>query len=145
MMTLDTFFRDFGTLIGITGFALDAGGEAQLSIGDHVVDILGDRRDGRVLLSTLLGELPGRGRETVMARLLGANAMLAGTGGATIGVPDGSGAAILARRVAVAHETPESFADLLVAFAETADRLAGLLAPPEAPADAPSDLTMLRI
>ena len=143
MITMDAFLSDFGEAIGIKGFALDAIGSAQLAIGAFVVDVLGDRTSGRLMLSCLLGELPDAEREAAMMRLLNANAMLAHTRGATLGVLPGSGAVVLARAVELTHETGSTFATRVIDLATAADELAPLLRQTERPTVARSDDTYL--
>lgn len=128
-MTIDTLLCDLGSRIGLPGLDFGPEGVARLEIDGVVVELTRGSSDV-LLLSTLAGELVPGDEAGAAMRLLAANALFCGTDGATIGVPAGSTAVVLAREVHAAGTNADALAAILDRFTATALGVATLLQTP---------------
>ena len=96
--SLDRLLAELGADLGLPGLAFDEAGRCRLAIDELQVEIERAGDGSALFLTCLVGELPDTGRETAMGRLLDANFLFKGTGGATLGVASGSDVVVLAYR-----------------------------------------------
>lgn len=148
MSDIDAALTRLGEAIGIPELRFDADGLCSLEIDGLGVDIQRSATESRLLLTALAGQLPADDRAGAMERLLDANCLFRGTGGATIGVPSGTTAVVLARQIPLV-ETREhgALADMLHAFVGAAASAAALLDSATSGSGAPIDLNpgMIRV
>lgn len=128
-MTIDTLLRDLGQRIGLPELDFGPEGVVRLEIDGLVVELTRGSNDV-LLVSTLAGELAPGDEAGAALRLLDANALFRGTDGATLGVPAGSTAVVLAREVRADGTDAAALEAILDRFAGTALGVAALLQAP---------------
>jgi hypothetical protein len=135
--SLDRLLAELGANIGLPGLAFDDSGCCRLAIDDLPVEIERMTDGAALLLTCIVGELPGSGRETAMGRLLDANFLFKGTQGATLAVPLGSDVVVLFYRAAAAGLGLVELRQMLENFTAAGEHARTLLAPGSEPASAP--------
>ena len=134
-----------GERLGMDGLRADEQGYCALSIDDGWVlhlALVPERQCVQCMAE--LGALPAQGREDTLARMLHANALFAGTDGATLGLDAARGTGVLSRELALAGLDLVAFEDALERFVLQAERWtqwlrqAGERAAAPAPAPAPA-------
>lgn len=139
---LDSLLQDLGLQLGIPELAPDETGHCTLSIdGAWTMHIAWYEARQCVQFLTDLGGLPAHDREAFLAQLLTANALFAGTQGATLALDPTREQVVLCRELGLAGLDYIAFEKGLEAFIEQAehwrarlDAAAGPLADDRAPA-----------
>lgn len=106
----------------------------ELIIGDHAVGFAFDAHDvnepvaGDILFFCTLGNVAAEREVNLYRLLLEANNLWSGTGGATLGMQRDTGMITLSARLPLEGLEAPHFAEVLDAFADTADFWSGVLA-----------------
>lgn len=123
MDALNALLAPLGQRLGIDGLRADDSGYCALSIDQafvlHLVHV--EARDS-VQCMAELGPLPRQGRATLMAELLHANALLAGTDGATLALDVARDVALLCRELPLPGLDFVAFERALESFVLQVDR-----------------------
>ena len=145
----DRLLTEFGSMIGLDGFALDETGHARLAFDEVFVSLDLREEDGSLVLVAPLGEPPERTVENY-GRLLDANLHWAGTGGSTLAREPATGVIVLQHAIALDGLDESSFETAVRGFVDAAERLAALVATPpgsgraNTPSPAESDFTVIQ-
>jgi hypothetical protein len=125
---LDALLADFGVRTGSTGLATDENGIATLAVDGRLqVSMLIDSGLDKLIVWTILGQLPPDNAEGALRRLLEANLFWQHTGGATVGLmPDGE--AVLAIREPMQDLDGTVLVSLVNALVDCAGTLSASLA-----------------
>jgi hypothetical protein len=126
-MTIDLLLRELGRRIGLPDLDFGPGGEVRLEIDGLAVDLTRGPGGEVLLVSALAGELPAGDEAGAALRLLAANALFSQTDGATLGVPAGSSAVVLARELAAGSLDAAALETVLDRFTATALAVPALL------------------
>lgn len=119
-----------GTDLGIAGLHLDDEGRCTLAFDDVRVTFEFDEQRGQVFLYAGLGILPADAPAALLERLLGANLFWRGTGGATLGLDEGSRRLVLVQAVASDTINETAFRAVVERFVATAETWMGRAAEP---------------
>jgi len=146
---LNSLLQELGRQLGIPDLAADQTGHCTLSIDNAwTLHIAWSEARNCVQCLTDLGGLPAQDREAFLAQLLTANALFAGTQGATLALDPTREQVVLCRELSLAGLDYIAFEKGLEAFIEQAehwrarlDAAAGPLAGRRAPAS-PRETTM---
>ena len=131
---LNGLLDELALLIGTPGLTLNEDGRCVLQFEGYItLDLFLDEPAGLLWVATLLGELPDGEDEDLLRRMLIANLLGLGTGGATLGLgPDGD---VMLHRALPLDEGLDLSAlqARLVGFVDAADRWRDELGQPAAP------------
>lgn len=116
----ENLIRDFAQHVGLDGETLLQTQEVVIEGLKVGLDFEGDETLGDVVYFTLLGVPQPLRKSQVYETLLEANHLWVGTGGATLGVQQGTGQVIFCGRIDVEGVTAESLSLLLDAFVDNA-------------------------
>ena len=103
--------------------------------GNLVLNIEFDDGSGRLLFSSYLGELPGEGAEPLLRELMSANLYWHRTGGATLGLEEGTGGVILSQAHEVGELDRPAFEKAVETFVNQAEKWSARMASQELVAD----------
>jgi hypothetical protein len=119
--SIQQVMADFGKTVGLDDLGLDEQDYCCLVIEqDLVINIEFDEAGERLMLYSKVGR-PGPDREAELTKILQANYLGRGTGGATLGLQPESGAVVLSREVPTAGIDVPSFSASLENFVNVAE------------------------
>lgn len=113
--------EQFGACIGIPALAADERGHCALRFDDRIVGIQQPLESDRMVVYTVIGDMPALDTTTQLRALLRANLFWLGTAGATLSLDENENKLVLAQSWALTEIDLDEFNRQLELFLDTAD------------------------
>lgn len=134
-----------GRQLGLEDLRFDQGGLCRLQLGESFVDLQQNSSGDRLLLSSIIGELPDEKPQAILLALLESNSFFRRTKGGTIGIVPGTDAVVFCLDVTEWTAAPDGLLPALKRFVHAMDDIAALLSPSGA-ADKPTiEIGMMKV